>query len=253
MIDPLKHLVALQQLDSELDAIERNKGGLPIIVSDATKVLEEKEAQYAAHEDKIKVYEGAINTYREEGEQAEAEIVKYKEEKATVKNSDEYGAVSRAIALQELEIQLAAKRIKRAYEAITLLKEQLTAMREEIREQEMFIAEKKVRLKEINAASEKEVAAITAKKKGVLTKVNDKQILTRYQKMRKRTPHVVVIVKDEACSGCYNVVSPQQQANIRNGKRAILCQHCSRFLTRVEAPSPVPAKRTTRRKSAAKR
>ena len=253
MIDPLKHLVALQELDSQLDAIETNKGNLPIIVSDATKALEEKEAQCAAYEDKIKVYEGAINTYREEGEQAEAEIVKYKEEQAKVKNSDEYGAVIRAIALQELEIQLAAKRIKRAYEAITLVREQLTAMREEMKEQETFIAEKKVLLEEINAASEKEVAAITTKKEAALTKVNDTQILTRYHKMRKRTQHVVVIVKDEACSGCYNVVSPQQQADIRNGKRTILCQHCGRFLTRVEAPTSAPEKRTTRRTSATKR
>ncbi len=253
MIDLLKHLVALQELDSELDTIETNKGDLPIIVSDATKALAEKKAQYTAYEDKIKVHEGAINIYREEGEQAEDEIVKYKEEQATVKNSDEYGAVSRAIALQELEIQLAAKRIKRVYEAITLVKEKLTAMREEMKEQETFIAEKKVLLEEINAASEKEVAAITAKKEAVLSKISDKKILTRYQKMRKRTPNVVVIVKDEACSGCYNVVSPQQQADIKNGKRTILCEHCGRFLTHVEAPALAPKKRTARRTSASKK
>jgi predicted nucleic acid-binding Zn-ribbon protein len=44
----------------------------------------------------------------------------------------------------------------------------------------------------------------------------------------------VVPVKRGACGGCFNVVPPQKQAEIREKKKIIVCEHCGRILSDVE-------------------
>ena len=40
----------------------------------------------------------------------------------------------------------------------------------------------------------------------------------------------VVTVKRDACSGCFNHIPPQRQADIRLGKKLIVCEYCGRIL-----------------------
>jgi predicted nucleic acid-binding Zn-ribbon protein len=42
------------------------------------------------------------------------------------------------------------------------------------------------------------------------------------------------MVKRGACGGCFNVVPPQRQADIKDKKRIIVCEHCGRVLADVE-------------------
>ena len=40
----------------------------------------------------------------------------------------------------------------------------------------------------------------------------------------------VVTVKRDACGGCFNRIPPQRQADIRQGKKIIVCEYCGRIL-----------------------
>ncbi len=42
------------------------------------------------------------------------------------------------------------------------------------------------------------------------------------------------MVKRGACGGCFNIVPPQRQADIREKKKLIVCEHCGRILAGVE-------------------
>ena len=61
----------------------------------------------------------------------------------------------------------------------------------------------------------------------------------------------VVSVKRGACGGCFNVVPPQKQAEIREKKKIIVCEHCGRILAEVfdeiieEVAKPKRRKRST--------
>jgi hypothetical protein len=44
----------------------------------------------------------------------------------------------------------------------------------------------------------------------------------------------VVSVKRGACGGCFNIVPPQRQADIRDKKKIIVCEHCGRIFADVE-------------------
>ena len=66
----------------------------------------------------------------------------------------------------------------------------------------------------------------------------------------------VVPVKRGACGGCFNIVPPQMQAEIREQKKIIVCEHCGRILAGVEdeiVEEEKPKRRTTRKKATEKK
>jgi predicted nucleic acid-binding Zn-ribbon protein len=61
------------------------------------------------------------------------------------------------------------------------------------------------------------------------------RLLNSYNKLRDnaRNGLAVVAVSRGACGGCFNVVPPQRQADIREKRKIIVCEHCGRILADV--------------------
>ena len=55
---------------------------------------------------------------------------------------------------------------------------------------------------------------------------------TAYNRIRSKVRNglAVVTIKRDACSGCFNRIPPQRQADIRLGKKLIVCEYCGRIL-----------------------
>jgi len=64
----------------------------------------------------------------------------------------------------------------------------------------------------------------------------EERLLRPYDKLRGNYPNglAVVLVKRGACGGCFSAVPPQRQADIKDKKRIIVCEHCGRILADVE-------------------
>ena len=60
----------------------------------------------------------------------------------------------------------------------------------------------------------------------------DERLLAAYDRIRRnvRNGLAVVTVKRDACGGCFNRIPPQRQADIRQGKKIIICEYCGRIL-----------------------
>ena len=85
----------------------------------------------------------------------------------------------------------------------------------------------------------------------------ESSLLLSYEKLveRQRNGLAVVKVKRGACGGCFNVVPPQRQAEIKEKKKIILCEYCGRILADVivEVVEDKPKKRTKRKTSTKKK
>ena len=66
---------------------------------------------------------------------------------------------------------------------------------------------------------------------------------------RQRNGLAVVKVTRNACGGCFNIVPPQRQADIKEKRKIILCEYCGRILADVitEEVKEKPKKRTKRK------
>lgn len=246
----LESLVKLQSIDSERDELIKVRGALPDEVMD----LEDEIAGYQTRVDKqnqeLADLEGNINSNKTAIKDAEKLIKKYEEQQMNVRNNREYDAITKEVELQQLEIQILEKRIKEAYAKIDAKKEEIDQTKNTLSEREKDLDSKKQELETITKESESDEEKLLKDREKAAKNVEDR-LFKSYEKVRKnmRNGLAVVPVKRGACGGCFNVVPPQQQAEIREKKKIIVCEHCGRILADVEDEivEEVKPKRRTKR------
>ena len=197
-------LYELQKIDSKIDEINKVKGELPLEVQD----LEDEMAGMKTRIEHINAEIEELNTLtkqrKREVDQAKILIGNYKEQQNNVRNNREFDAITKEIEYQELEIELAEKRLK---------------------EYAAGVKAKKLQLEEAEAVAEGRAADLAAEK-------IDERLLSAYGRIRSnvRNGLAVVTVKRDACGGCFNRIPPQRQVEIRQGKKLIVCEYCGRIL-----------------------
>src|SRR5690606_3749609 len=94
---------------------------------------------------------------------------------------------------------------------------------------------KKHELDQIVAESEEEEKNLEKERESAANQIEER-LLTAYNRIRKnvRNGLAVVLVKRDACGGCFNTVPPQRQADIAAQKKVIVCEHCGRVMAGVE-------------------
>lgn len=246
----LEALTKLQKIDSELDEIKKVRGALPEEVMD----LEDEIAGYQTRIDKqnaeLSDFEKSITTNKTSIKDAEKLIKKYEEQQMNVRNNREYDAISKETELQQLEIQILEKRIKEAKVKIDSKKEEIERSQEILDERSKDLESKKKELETISSESEGEEEKLL-KDREKAAKHIEERYLKSYNKVRNnmRNGLAVVPVRRGACGGCFNIVPPQKQAEIREKKKIIVCEHCGRILADVEDEIiNEPVKKTTRRR-----
>jgi len=233
----LDTLLKIQSLDSNLDEIVRMRGDLPEEIRDL-------EDELAGFETRIGKFDSEINTLNEEIanrknsiKECEKLIKKYQDQQTNVRNNREYDAISKEIELQQLEMQLADKKIKEAGIKIDTRNSEIALIKASLEDRNKDLANKKGELDLLIAESKEEETKILKEREKV-QKVLDERLYVSYNRLRTNLKNglAVVMVKRDACGGCFNTVPPQRQADIKEKKKIIVCEHCGRVLADVDSP-----------------
>lgn len=252
----LKALLKLQDIDSKKDAILKIRGDLPEEVQDLEDDIAGFETRINKFQEEVNSLNKEIDSYKVAIKDSENLITKYGEQQMKVRNNREYDAITKEIELQQLEAQISEKKIKEAGATIKFKEEEIAKTEEAKSERLLDLDVKKEELKNIVGESTDEEDKLEADRAKAANKIEER-LLNSYNKIRKnaRNGLAVVIVKRDACGGCFNTVPPQRQADIKDRKKLIVCEHCGRILADVEIVIEEEApkkKRTTRKKAAAK-
>lgn len=242
----LEALTKLQSIDSELDEIKKIRGALPEEVMDLEDEIVGYETRVGKHNQEIDDLELSITNNKTGIKDAEKLIQKYEEQQMNVRNNREYDAITKEMELQQLEIQILEKRIKEAYVKIEVKNEEMQGTKLILDERKKDLEGKKGELDVITSESEDEEQKLM-KGRDKASKGIEDRLLNSYNNIRGnvRNGLAVVPVKRGACGGCFNVVPPQKQAEIREKKKLIVCEHCGRVLSDVEEEI-IEEKKTTR-------
>ncbi len=241
----LDALLHLQSLDSQLDELIKIRGGLPEEVRDLEDDIAGFETRIGKFQSEIKALEEEIERNRSAKKDAEKLITKYKDQQMNVRNNREFDAISKEVELQSLEIELADKRISEAQFRARGKDEEIKNTQNLLNERKEDLKAKKQELDQINEESQEEEKEIIRQRDEQATGV-EPRLLNSYRKIRGNALNglAVVMVKRGACGGCFNVVPPQRQADIKDKKKIIVCEHCGRIFADVEG---VPEPATTGR------
>ncbi|MBE6214002.1 MAG: hypothetical protein E7131_04905 [Rikenellaceae bacterium] len=231
MQEKIMALYELQKIDSQIDEINKVKGELPLEVEDLEDEIAGLNTRIENINAEIEELNSLTKQRKREVDQAKIQISHYKEQQNNVRNNREYDAITKEIEYQELEIELAEKRLKEYAVAMKAKKAQLEDAEAVASERGVDLAAKKAELESIEAETADQVAALEAQGDKAKVKI-DERLLSAYGRIRSsvRNGLAVVTVKRDACGGCFNRIPPQRQADIRLGKKLIVCEYCGRIL-----------------------
>ncbi len=227
----LHALYNLQQIDSQIDKIRIIRGELPLEVEDL--------------EDEIIGLQTRIDNYITDIENSDQQvkekelaikeslglIKRYEEQQNNVRNNREYDSLTKEIEFQNLEIQLAEKRIREFSTILTTKKDEITKAQTILEERKNDLEMKKSELKDIVAETEKEESSLLRKSENN-QKFIEARLLLAYKRIRKnaRNGLAVVPIERDACGGCFSKIPPQRQLDIRMHRKIIVCEYCGRIL-----------------------
>lgn len=236
-------VLTLQKIDSKIDEIKTLKGELPMEVKDLEDEIEGLQKRVQNIDAEIASINEFIDQKTEGKKEALALIKKYEKQQDNVKNNREFEAINKEMELQELEVKLNEKHIK---DANFELKDRAVARQrteDKIRDVEDVLKGKKKELEKIIGETEKEEAVLAEKSNAAREKV-DARLLSAYERIRSsyRNGLAVVPIHRDSCGGCFNVIPPQRQSEIRQHKKIIVCEHCGRVLVDTDLNDKVEIK-----------
>jgi len=231
----LEALVKLQSIDSKIDEIKIIRGDLPEEVRDLEDELAGYETRLSKYEKDIATLDETIKGYKQGIKDSEKLIKKYEEQQKNVRNNREYDAITKEVELQQLEMQVFEKKIKESLQQGEFKKSDIEKTQTSLADRQKDLKNKQGELQVIIEESQDEEAKLVKDREKAIKQIEDRLLLS-YDKLRSNVANglAVVSVKRDACGGCFNTVPPQRQAEIRDRKKIIVCEHCGRILANVE-------------------
>ncbi len=229
--EKLKALFLLQLIDSKIDKIHTVRGELPLEVRDLEDTIAGLETRVNNLSEELKALETNVSDRKVTIKDAQALIKKYEGQQEKVRNNREYDAITKELEFQNLEIQLAEKRIKENSYGLLTKSEVLETAKVELDERKTQLAAKQKELDEIVSETQKEEDALRKDSEKAALIIEDR-LIGAYKRVRSNSKNglAVVAVERDACGGCFNKIPPQRQLDIRTNKKIIVCEHCGRIL-----------------------
>lgn len=229
--EKLRALYDLQIIDSRLDEIRNTRGELPIEVEDLEIEIEGLEKRTEKFLSEIKQQDDEIKSKNEIINHAKALIEKYKVQQDNVRNNKEFEALGKEIEYQELEIQLAEKRIKEYGAKIEHKKEALDELNSKIEGLREHLNFKKNELEGLISETQKEEEFLLEKSKEFSAKI-DERLFNSYTRIRTNSSNGLAVVGLErgAPKGSFFTLPPQKQMEIAQRKKIIIDEHSGKIL-----------------------
>ncbi len=230
----IEQLVVLQTVDDEIMVLEAEVREAPLELTALEARLAQLRERQAQVQERIDILKGQQKRLEGEIEDDGHKIKKSKNKLMAVGNSKEYHAMMREMDSMEKLNRL------REEERMAVMEEfarQDAAMQELAAEMEGLMEgydAKKATLDERVAKAPTRLDSL-AMRRAKPGKVVPPPILGRYEFIRSRIEHpVIVSVSDGICGGCHIKIPPQAYNELQKGKQILGCPNCQRIVYWVE-------------------
>jgi predicted nucleic acid-binding Zn-ribbon protein len=228
--EAVKLLTELQEIDDELKDIAMERGDLPEEVERLAAKIREDEDYLAARKAELDEAAKAITDRGQELAEAQAKQTKMQQQLYSVKNTREYDAVTAELNFVKEEITKCESAIAANTSRKAELERQIASRQaslEEVRKEEQV---KNADLQEKLSETAEEERQLMHRRENVVVRIM-KPLYAHYERIRKaKDGRGVARIMDGACGGCFAVIPPQTQVNIRKLTDIVLCETCGRII-----------------------
>ncbi len=226
----LLSLYHLQCIYSEIDKIRIERGELPNEVRNLEDDIEGKRTRISKFQEELNEMKEREEIENAKIQESKALISRYEEQQNNVRNNREYESLSKEIEYQTVEIQNSEKKISKVQAAAEIKTEEIKALESEMKEKSEILSQKKSELDGLIAEHEEKEAELLGKADVLKAKI-EPRLLTAFERIRKnaRNGLAIVQISRDACGGCFSMIPPQRQLDIRLHKKIIVCEACGRI------------------------
>ena len=233
--EKLRSLFDLQIIDSRIDEIRNVRGELPLEVEDLESEIAGMDLKLEQLNSELNDFDFGIKENKNIIESANDLIAKYADKLKNVRNNREYNSIVKEEEYQQLEIQLAEKKIKELKVQIEQKKETIGVLTEQLGVKTNHLTAKKEELDEIMQETAKEETLLMKQSAAFEEKIDDRLIVA-YKRIRGSVKNGLAIVPIErgASGGSYFTIPPQVQMEIASRKKIITDEYSGRILVDAE-------------------
>ena len=229
-LEQIRQLVSLQRVDDAIYDVEREQKQAPQELEELQKRFDGVNAQREHILEKLDHLKEQEKRLNDELDDDTSRLKKSKNKLMQVSNSREYQAMAREMDSME--------RVSRSRE------EERTVLREEKMRQDAALREIDDLWADVKAELETKKANLELRLEAARQKLEElqavrvdagsavpKPVLDRYEFIRRRLPHpVIVSVTAGVCSGCQIMIPPQTFIELQGGHKIINCPNCQRLI-----------------------
>ena len=229
MKEGLFGLLDLQDVDSGIDELRRNKQSYPERIEELNALIAEIRSRRDEQEHEHEELKASFRHFRQQLEAAKENLEKHQQRLSEITTNRQYEALQQEIltlknSIDEYEVE-ALNADEKAGEVQVQIDETREADEKALGEYEEEIGELEQKAGEID----NDIAKVQKHREEVATTV-PKRLLTLYERMRRRRPLSAVRVMRGACSGCWRSLPPQRINELKMSRQIITCEGCGRIL-----------------------
>ncbi len=226
----LEQLIDLSIVDKEIDAFEPQIEEANHKYEAALAKKEGLSTEIAVLDEEIKAEE----LKKQKNELHLAELSQKLEENskksAEIKTEREMKSLQLEEEIAKEQVTFANEEIERLEKVIDNKKEKIAALQAQMDELDSGLADIKEEVDAKLAEIDKERQLVFTKKEQLVSGMNQKG-LSFYQKIRRWAKNTTAVpVKNQACMGCFMVISDKVYADVIKGEEITTCPHCGRIL-----------------------
>jgi hypothetical protein len=232
MRDDVKQLLALQNTDQKIQALEAELVRIPQLqeaakdrLANDTQALATAKSNFQANEIEIKKVELDVGTRKNT-------IDRLKNQQFETKKNDEYTRLGEEVVRYENEVDELETRELELMETADDLRSRITDAEQNLAKTQRLVDEE---IAELQTRLDERKAGLTETKttrETLVIQVDDEDLLDTYNRLyNKRESHAVVRVTSErSCTSCHVQVTPATYALAKSGAAIAYCDDCSAIL-----------------------
>lgn len=228
--ETIKLLSDLQEIDDELKDIAFERGDLPVEVEKLTAQIAELESYLLQRRADLTLSESELTSRQQSLTEARDRHAKYQQQLYAVKTTREYDAITAEFNFVKDEISTSEQAIDRETKRsadLTRSIEERSALLEKIQSER---AQKHAELQEKLAETAGDEKVLLDRREKYVSQIHG-PLYAHYERIRQaKDGRGVARLLDGACGGCFAMIPPQIQQNIKSMNDIMMCETCGRYL-----------------------
>lgn len=223
-------LVKLQELDSEIYALNNEKAVKPQELKELEALFEsKKQGLLNLEKESLELQKQRKERELELAANGEA-IKKLQGQLYSLKTNKEFQTMQQQIADTKADGSVIEEKILISFEESDKIKVQIDNEKLRLKEEEAIFSEQKkkveIRLKEIQGR----LSQLEAQRKQLIPDITPKMLLEYERILHSRNGLAIVAVKDNSCGGCHMLLPPQVINLVKMYEHIVTCEMCNRIL-----------------------